>query len=284
MARRSATLLTVLALAVTIDGCCSTCLAQPLVGAVDALNWTACAATQSVCCFDDVCQSSVFGAPNYNVAQLTYAAGKAQIPSGTWLQLNWPAATNVSYMVLKTGQPKTSQVFNTSLPAVFKDNYFSMCASVVGALYFRGFATNGCRASQEMVVEIIPGNGTTCSAIPSAPVLTSDCDPVRGAVKNGVCECIADKSGPPQCLGNSPVKMAEEYAGIAGAVVSIVGAGYGLYRQRRAKHLKERATTIALETPPVLRSPRKNTADVPKQVVHCGGRSDNRHDPVEYSF
>ncbi|KDO26461.1 hypothetical protein SPRG_08264 [Saprolegnia parasitica CBS 223.65] len=215
----TATLLTVMALTIPADGCCSTCLAQPLVGAIDALNWTACAATQSVCCFDDVCQSSLFGAPNYNVAQLTYAAGKAQIPSGMWLQLNWPSATNVSYMVLKTGQPKTSQVLNTSLPAIFKDNYFSMCASVVGTLYFRGFAANGCRASQEMAVEIIPGNGTTCSAIPSAPALTSDCDPVRGAVKNGVCECIADKSGPPQCLGNSAVKMAEEYAGIAGAVV-----------------------------------------------------------------
>ncbi|OQR81673.1 hypothetical protein THRCLA_11518 [Thraustotheca clavata] len=217
------------------DVCCSTCLAQPLIAGVDAVNWTACSAAKSICCFDNVCRSWSFGAPNYNLAQITFVGSTAQIPSGSWLQVNWPAATNVSYMVLKSGQPKISQVLNTSLSAIYKDNYYFMCANVPGILYYRGFSDHGCRASTEMYVEIIPGNGTKCDALPTPPASTVECDPVRGAVKNGVCTCIADNSGPPQCLANSWTKLAAEYTGIAAAIVSICGAAYGFYRQRQHK-------------------------------------------------
>ncbi|OQR91180.1 hypothetical protein ACHHYP_04921 [Achlya hypogyna] len=263
---------------VAAEGCCSTCLAQPLVAGIDALNWTACAATQSVCCFDDFCQASTFGAPDLALASVAFVGGQAQIPSGSWFQLTWPSASTVNYMVLKRGQPKTAQVLNTSLAARFKDNYFAMCASVPGVLYYRGFAANGCRASQEMAVQIVPGNGSECSAVPAAPASSIACDPVRGAIKNGVCVCIADNAGPPQCLSNSPTKMVGEYVGIAGAAMSIVGVLYGFYRQQHSKKKPEETLGTIVVTPAM---PKKEPEA--SHVVHLGDHHYPR-DHREYSF
>jgi len=140
--------------ALTSQNCCGVCLAGSAVAGVDAVDWDKCNSAKSICCFDNACKSSAFGQPNMDASPVTFDGSNTIIESGQWFQISWPTASAVKFMILKDGQPKISQVTNTSQVAVLKDNYFFMCASTVGTLYYRGFANNSCTASKELMLNV----------------------------------------------------------------------------------------------------------------------------------
>ncbi|RHY27594.1 hypothetical protein DYB32_006673 [Aphanomyces invadans] len=137
------------------ESCCATCLAQPKVGSADAVDFTACAAAQTTCCFDKTCQPAVFGQPTYDLTLMTFADTDMRFPAGNWLRLQWPAAMDVKYLALKTGQPKTTQVTNASAAATPKaGGFFFICPAVEGKVFLRAFAQGGCIASKELSITV----------------------------------------------------------------------------------------------------------------------------------
>ncbi|CAK4081015.1 unnamed protein product [Aphanomyces euteiches] len=138
----------------TAQTCCATCLAQPNVGAADAVDFTACSAAQTTCCFDQTCSPAAFGTPTFDLTLVSFVGTSMVFPSGNWLRLQWPAATDVKYIALKTNQPKLSQVTNASVSATAKDTTFFICPTIEGTLYLRGFAAGGCTASKELNITL----------------------------------------------------------------------------------------------------------------------------------
>ncbi|KDO21727.1 hypothetical protein SPRG_13143 [Saprolegnia parasitica CBS 223.65] len=229
--------------------CCATCLAQPLVAAVDAVNWTACSAAQQVCCFD--CAPSDFGTPTYVTTAVTFESDGARVPSGEYLQLSWPGAVAVKYLMLRKGQPKTAQVTNTSSAATFATGYFGLCPLFEGSIYLRAFDASGCSASLEMAVTVTPGSGSCANAIPTAPptVTSVPCDPVRGAVTNGTCSCLQDFTGPPACLENSPWKQWGQILTYCAGGASFITAVFGFYRLWKQRQLHQHEAAVMDQSP-----------------------------------
>ncbi|OQR84197.1 hypothetical protein ACHHYP_13728 [Achlya hypogyna] len=229
--------------------CCATCLAQPLVAGIDAVNWTACSAAQQVCCFD--CAPATFGTPTFVTDSVTYANGAARVPSGDYLQLSWPGAAYVKYLLLKDGQPKAAQVTNTSETAVVTGSYFALCPLFAGSVYLRAFDATGCTASLEITVVVTPGNGSCAAAIPTAPptATTVPCDPVRGAVTNGTCSCLQDYTDPPSCLKNSSWKQWGQVLTYCAGGASFVTAVFGFYRLWRQRHLHQQEAAVMDRSP-----------------------------------
>ncbi|ETV73545.1 hypothetical protein H257_11672 [Aphanomyces astaci] len=239
------------------DSCCATCLAQPRVGSADALDFTACAAAQTTCCFDKTCQPATFGPPTYDLTLMTFADTETRFPAGNWLRMQWTTAVEVKYLALKTGQPKTTQVTNASVAATPKGGgFFFVCPALEGKLYLRAFAHNGCTASNELSITITAGNGSTCSEdVPTAPIQSGDCDAVRGAMLNGVCTCLEDFAGPPQCLSNSFWKRWGQIITYAAGGLSTITAMFGFYRfykmRQATKDNNRRSVMAAAATTPL---------------------------------
>ncbi|KAG9411587.1 hypothetical protein AC1031_017223 [Aphanomyces cochlioides] len=229
----------------TAQTCCATCLAQPNVGAADAVDFTACSAAQTTCCFDQTCSPASFGTPTFDLTLVSFVGTSMVFPSGNWLRLQWPAATDVKYIALKTNQPKLSQVTNASVSATAKDTTFFICPTIEGTLYLRGFAAGGCTASKELNITISPGNRTNaCSdsslpTLPPASLTDSDCDPVRGAIVNGICTCLEDYAGPPQCLSNSVWRRWGQIVTYIAGGLSALTAMFGLYRFYKMRKAKQ---------------------------------------------
>ncbi|RHY61755.1 hypothetical protein DYB34_009440 [Aphanomyces astaci] len=158
------------------DSCCATCLAQPRVGSADALDFTACAAAQTTCCFDKTCQPATFGPPTYDLTLMTFADTETRFPAGNWLRMQWTTAVEVKYLALKTGQPKTTQVTNASVAATPKGGgFFFVCPALEGKLYLRAFAHNGCTASNELSITATKDNNrrSVMAAAATTPLPTN---------------------------------------------------------------------------------------------------------------
>ncbi|KAF0718610.1 Aste57867_1580 [Aphanomyces stellatus] len=237
--------------------CCAMCLAQPHVGSADALDFNACSAAQTTCCFDQTCQPALFGTPTIDLSLVTFAGPDMLFPSGNWLSIQWPAATDVKTMSLKTGQVKATQVTNASVSAAVKSGVFFVCPTLPGTLFFRGFGSGGCTASKELYINITAGNGTSCSdTLPSAPSSSGTCDPVRGVLQNGVCSCLQDYIDPPQCANYSFWKKWGQIVTYLAGGLSCLTALFGLYRFWKMRKGKEATIEAMMPTPEHHESPK----------------------------
>nr|AIG56278.1 secreted protein [Achlya hypogyna] len=147
-------LLTTVVAVVGADSCCGTCLNGVTNFAADAMQYPACDAIQ-YCCFN--CNAVPIGPPTIlPTAGVTFDGTKVGVATGHLLQIQWPAASNVTYVSFAPNQAKTG-IALTSSPAATKaaPGVFTICPQYPGTLYFRGFGSDICNSvSSETLVTL----------------------------------------------------------------------------------------------------------------------------------
>ncbi|OQR86113.1 hypothetical protein ACHHYP_10937 [Achlya hypogyna] len=297
-------LLTTVVAVVGADSCCGTCLNGVTNFAADAMQYPACDAIQ-YCCFN--CNAVPIGPPTIlPTAGVTFDGTKVGVATGHLLQIQWPAASNVTYVSFAPNQAKTG-IALTSSPAATKaaPGVFTICPQYPGTLYFRGFGSDICNSvSSETLVTITgtPSVGCSGSSTPTpAPTPTPSastanptptptnnvtCDLIRGTIVDGQCQCVSDWTGPPQCSGSPVWKTVVTIAGGLAAALSIVVSIRHFIITRRAKEAQRasEADEKAVEMEVMQMSPKRQSSSTDQDFVAGNASPTQSPKPKEVSL
>lgn len=259
--------------------CCATCLKGPNMKGADALNFEKCRVAEGGgCCFDTECKPASLGEPAEYSETIDFKAEIPQVKMGTWIQVRWPHAEDVKFIIIREGQAKNTQPKNESEAAHHDQGWFQFCASNVGTAYYRGFKDFGCSASLERSIQIVKGEeGASCGSKPNSDTFkkTADgeCNLNRASVIDGQCVCTSDWAGAPEC-NNLPVwKWAVSIGGGIAALVSIVVSVHA-FLQRRKRNYRD-----SILSPQKARSPKSPVmpyTHYPSQTANHGNTANGQ--------